>query len=164
MLALALGDEVAEFDDDERKRAEALRDALDGQGDHPLAELAEALRCAAGGRAIDALSHERVVQVAFRRATMRDVNVTRGAWRLGLVMGGVAAAAAAILFVFQPAAPPLASRRTTTVFMASHSTVDLFDAQQALPRFGGESSRIDHIIAVRDKQLRANRFASWGVR
>ncbi|MFP6683519.1 MAG: hypothetical protein VB934_02355, partial [Polyangiaceae bacterium] len=133
-------------------------------GDHPLAELAEALRCAAGGRVIDELSHERVVQVAFRRATMQDARVTRGAWRLGIVMGGVAAAAAATLFVFQPSAPPLSARRTTTVFIASHSTVGLFDAQQALPRFGGESSRIDRIAAVRDKQLRANRFASWGVR
>ncbi len=54
----------------------------------------------------------------------------------------------------QPPAPRIASRSTT----------DLFDATTPFPRTGGESARVDRIAGARAADLRANRFAAWGVR
>ncbi len=48
--------------------------------------------------------------------------------------------------------------------IASRSTQDLFDAATPFPRSGGESARVDRIATARAADLRANRFASWGVR
>ena len=57
-----------------------------------------------------------------------------------------------------PGAPPPAAR------IASRSTTDLFDATTPFPRSGGESARVDRIAGARAADLRANRFAAWGVR
>jgi hypothetical protein len=57
-----------------------------------------------------------------------------------------------------PGAPPPAPR------IASRSTTDLFDATTPFPRSGGESARVDRIAGARAADLRANRFAAWGVR
>lgn len=48
--------------------------------------------------------------------------------------------------------------------IASRSTTDLFDATTPFPRQGGESARVDRIAGARASDLRANRFAAWGVR
>ncbi|MEZ4293974.1 MAG: hypothetical protein R3B70_03275 [Polyangiaceae bacterium] len=48
--------------------------------------------------------------------------------------------------------------------IASRSTSDLFDATTPFPRTGGESARVDRIAGARASDLRANRFAAWGVR
>ncbi len=48
--------------------------------------------------------------------------------------------------------------------IAARSTTDLFDASTPFPRTGGESGRMDRIYGARARDLRANRFASWGVR
>jgi hypothetical protein len=161
LLALTLGDDVADFSDDERRAADTLRQALAGEGVDPLAELAEALRCAAEPRAIDQLSHERLIQLAFMRAAMRRSAASPGPRRVAFVMAAVAAAAAITLVVLQPEAP-VATPSPTLIL--SHSTAALFDVHKPWPRVGGESGRIDRIAQVREKQLRANRFAAWGIR
>ena len=48
--------------------------------------------------------------------------------------------------------------------IAARSTQELFDAATPFPRSGGESARVDRIATARAADLRANRFAAWGVR
>ena len=60
-----------------------------------------------------------------------------------------------------PAATAAAEQRAR---IAARSTSDLFDATTPFPRTGGESARVDRIASARASDLRANRFASWGVR
>ncbi|MFO0585983.1 MAG: hypothetical protein U0441_00520 [Polyangiaceae bacterium] len=65
-----------------------------------------------------------------------------------------AAAATAVAMSPSPSAPRIAAR----------STQEMFDAATPFPRSGGESERVDRIAAARASDLRANRFAAWGVR
>jgi hypothetical protein len=89
----------------------------------------------------------------------------------------VAMAAGALLFVGKlgsdRAEAPVAAVVTTAAPVAAHdrapriaarSTTDLFDAATPFPRTGGESARVDRIAGARAADLRANRFAAWGVR
>lgn len=67
------------------------------------------------------------------------------------------------------AAPPAAATGAApsvqaTPRIAARSTTDLFDATTPFPRSGGESARVDRIAGARAADLRANRFAAWGVR
>lgn len=48
--------------------------------------------------------------------------------------------------------------------IAARSTQELFDAATPFPRSGGESARVDRIATARAADLRANRFAAWGVK
>lgn len=61
-----------------------------------------------------------------------------------------------------PAATAAAGERQARI--AARSTADLFDATTPFPRTGGESARVDRIASARASDLRANRFAAWGVR
>jgi hypothetical protein len=45
----------------------------------------------------------------------------------------------------------------------ARSTEALFDPAEKFPVRGGESARVDKIASARAADLRANRFASWGV-
>ena len=45
----------------------------------------------------------------------------------------------------------------------ARSTQTLFDPGTPFARRGGESSRVDRIARARAADLRANRFAAWGV-
>lgn len=104
-----------------------------------------------------------------------------GARTLATMTAVVALAAGVLLFVGRlgqqaeptasiaqaPAASPqakavAATERTPRI--ASRSTTDLFDAATPFPRTGGESARVDRIAGARAADLRANRFAAWGVR
>lgn len=64
------------------------------------------------------------------------------------------AAATSIAQSASPSAPKIAAR----------STQEMFDAATPFARSGGESDRVDRIAAARASDLRANRFAAWGVR
>lgn len=65
LLALALGDDVAEMDVDEQDAAETLRLAMQGEGTHPLAELAEALRAAHAAAPIAAEDNEALIALGL---------------------------------------------------------------------------------------------------
>lgn len=170
LLALVLGDDVAEAAilDEERAEADALSLALAGQGTHELAELAFALRHAARPRELDEVTHERLLGGALRRKPER-----RAYWPL--VSGVLALAAGVAVFLgsatlerakregaalsLQRLAPLVAATR-----IAPRSTEALFDRALAFELRGGESERVERIVASRASDYRANRFARWGVK
>jgi hypothetical protein len=231
LLALTLGDDVAGVSDQERAAAELLRDALDGRGAHPLAELATALRCAneatamdlddldhetliavtlgdeaaalaaeqqaeaallcralegenahplaelataarhahgAGDGRIDQLTHERLL----RKAGVVERAPSKKERRLstGMIIGAVASIAAGVA-LFLGSMQWLESQSAGGVavhapaeLINARSTQDLFDPAEPFPQKGGESDRLGKIVASRQADLRANRFAAWGVR
>ena len=84
-------------------------------------------------------------------------------------LSGLAAAAAAVALFLNPAADsPTASHLLSgsgaqAALIPSRSTSELFDPATPFPREGGESARIDRIATARAADLRANRYAAWGV-
>jgi hypothetical protein len=162
LISLALGSEAA-VGAHEREEATRLCGALAGQGSHPLVPWATALRVASerlGG--IDAVSHERLL-----RRTMESARA-----RPGALLGALVAVAAAVaLFVGSwdwrddlsgPA--PMAQQAAPVPLVRVRSTQELFDPTVPFDARGGESERMERIVAARAADLRANRFAAWGVR
>jgi hypothetical protein len=153
----------------ERAGAERLRHALEeppsaGQGGVSLADLARALGSAHRPRGIDPLRNEALVVRALSRAPARR--------RAGRVVPVVTAAivsitamAAGIALVMRDSAGPNElSAAAAPSLHRSRSAADLFDSATPFPRAGGESARVDRIASARASDLRANRFAAWGVR
>ena len=185
LLARALGDVGAAPTKVERARAEILRDELDAEGrrgpkvegQSDEAALAGALRAAWAPRPIDPLKNEALIAQAMRKGApaqkprLRVISVTM------VSIGAMAAVAAGILLfagrMVDPeggasktaAAPPAAPMTSAQAsFIPARSAADLFDAATPFPRTGGESARMDRIASARAADLRANRFAAWGVR
>lgn len=61
-------------------------------------------------------------------------------------------------------APAAAPQKEHIARIGVRSTTDLFDATTPFPKQGGETARVDRIAGARASDLRANRFAAWGVR
>jgi hypothetical protein len=185
LLARALGAVDAPSTNAEERAAALLRDALEPSGsaartaarlalegshEEALADLARALRSAHRPAALEPARNEALVARALERrprraATRRLVPVTMSA------LAAVAALAAGVVFSFRakdstPAAsaPAAQMARANLSLIRVRSTDDLFDPAAPFPREGGESARIDRIAMARAADLRANRFASWGVR
>lgn len=165
LLALALGDEVVDgvVLDEERAEAEVLRRALEGDGDHDLAELATALRLAARPTALDALTNERLLRrarVGSERRTLQRIG-----WPLASAVAAMAAGVAVWLTSTADAPRARATAAAAGIeAVEPRSTAGLFDAASPFPVRGGESDRLGRIVASRASDLRANRFAKWGVR
>jgi hypothetical protein len=171
MVALATGNEPA-LSDEDIQSAEALARALDGEGTHELATLATALS-ACNGADIDELGHERVLRRTLFGGDPRHGERTR---RGALVTTLVALAAGIALFAgswqwLETKAGPTSQLAPVSVaavpaaeLVSSRSTAELFDPTQPFPSKGGESERMDRIVSARAADLRANRFASWGVK
>lgn len=120
----------------ERRSASQLADALDGsRGTHELLPLVDALACAAG-----------------RPSPVRQRRVSP--WVVGAA--GLVAAAAAV-FVFTLGRAPVEPGE----LRAARSTDELFDQRFEA---GQASSRVDRIVGERERDLRHNRFAEWGVK
>jgi hypothetical protein len=160
-LGRSLGTEIAASDDDLREAA-GLREALAGRGHHPLAPWAGALRAAAGQHgSIDDLRHERILRRALD-----------GASRPSVVIATIVAMAAAVaLFLgawgergLEAPDAPVAKRGSETELVVARSTQSLFDPTVPFGARGGESDRMERIVEARAADLRANRFAAWGVR
>jgi len=179
LLALTLGEEVAEVSPRERQQAEALGRALEarasadepsraeGEGDvpedvQPLVDLAEAVRAAARPAALDELSSERLIQQALRRARPGR----RAGWRFALAAAAAVAAGLALFVGTGPwtSGPAVVERPEPVELIKARSAQSLFDPTTPFPPQGGETARIDRIAQARAAELRANRFASWGVR
>jgi hypothetical protein len=151
--------------------SKALGSASEGKGSHVAPHIAPVARKERG-------SAEAPAPISLRRFRMGP--------RTFATMTAVAAMAAGVLLLFgklgqREAAPPPAAvamapaasaaaapgqdRPSERVpLIAARSTQELFDASKPFPRSGGESARVDRIATARAADLRANRFAAWGVR
>jgi hypothetical protein len=190
LLSLALGEEVARVSVTELERAESLARALERGADRgaggstddslptepdevrSLVELARAVRAANGRGTLAELSNERLLRRAFAQARPRRRETMRWA-----SFGALAAAAAvALWWVAGPAWPPTeggparsnadapgAAALAVREPVPARSTQPLFDPATRFPVRGGESERVDRIAAARATDLRANRYAMWGV-
>ncbi len=154
----------------EQRAAEELRDALaDARSDHPLAQVARALKHAHAPGEIAELRHEGLLRPALRQSS-------KAARRFGTVLGfGAAlAVAASVLGLYltnadrggPPASQAQAPSTPASEFLPGmvevRSTRDLF-GQEDFPRTGGASERMDRISRARASDLRQNRYTRWGV-
>ncbi|MEZ4225012.1 MAG: hypothetical protein R3B13_28925 [Polyangiaceae bacterium] len=159
LILQALEDPLAEATEDELAESARLRDALAGEGEHAHAHLARALQAAAQPHPLPELLGERVV----RRALPREAKRRR--WPL-VATGATAvlALAASIALVVRSAGHSSSSNelaRQAKELVQSRSTAALFPSKFET---GEASLRMDRITAARERDLRENRFAVWGVR
>lgn len=144
-------------DDAELREAERLREALEGGGEHDLAELARSLRAAWEPGDLSGVEHERLVRAAMSRAR----GGARG--RVIYVAFGATALAAAAAFALTIGRGVLGPGSDAGAELTrSRSTQELFG--EPFPRQGGTSARMDRITDARGRDYRANLFARMGVR
>jgi len=150
LLETALLDPFAEPTAEERARAEELRAALAGGTPHQEADLARQL--AAAFRAAPAGVAAKAAQRASERALPRG-KVVQVAFAATVVLSLAAGALLLVRGVPEraPELAPLAESRSLSPLFAR--------APEA-----SASERLDRIVAVRSRELRDNRFATWGVR
>jgi hypothetical protein len=137
---------------------------------HGGAELARAIAAAHAPKAIDAAAHASIVERALaeaetrkKAAQLREESREKRGKIVRIAFGGTAAAlalAAAVVFVLGRIGDD--GGEATAALVPVHSTQALFD--EPFPRAGGASARLDRIATARAGDLRANLFASWGVR
>jgi len=155
ILERSLEDPFAPATDDEIRESARLRQALEqDDATHPDAALARALRHAVEPAA---LRPGGLPSAAKKTSTGRGrvVYATFGAVAL-------AAAAAFALFVSRPReTPDAAVAAARSKLVASRPTGELF-AERFEP--GASTERIDRIASARERDLRDNRYALWGVR
>jgi hypothetical protein len=164
LIEMALEDPLAQATEAELIESARLRDALADGTPHADTGLLRALGAPfqAPGDGEDAQAAERAVDRALGRRSQatprRRSNVVYA------VFGGAsavlaAAAAVALLVVQTRSAEPVAAAPAGLV--KPHSTTALF-----AERFetGDTTARMDRIAGARSRDLRDNRYASWGVR
>jgi hypothetical protein len=175
LIALAIDDPLAPASEEEIAESERLRRALEGDGQHPLSDLARALaaatRPAALGKSTAArLDAELTGEPPPDRATESERAPSSTARRgtVIYVMFGAAAATLALaasiaLFVGPlrkaPESGDVAARMQDLAL--SRSTAAMF---QEKFETGETTARVDRIATARERELRSNRYALWGVR
>lgn len=138
--------------------ADEFRAALDGERDHPWLELVGALRAAYDPAE---LSADFDTKAAVRRGEWSRVYaLPRRIWPYSISILAAAAAAAFWIGTHRISHSTIAGAETSTLAQ-SRSLSPLF-AETLEPATPTE--RIDRIYAVRSKELRQNRFATWRVR
>jgi hypothetical protein len=155
LLAAALEDPFAPASPEELVESERFKRALDGEGDHVDLALARALSAAHAPKppAIAAIGRA-ALPVERRRAKVSYLSFASGA-------AALAAAAALLLTVgSRERRAPTPDLQALTLAQ-SRSTAPLF---QNAALAGAPSLRIDRIASVRERELRENRYALWGVR
>lgn len=134
--------------EEELKESERLRRELDDKSSsHPDAELARALHLAVAPRPIDELSHRRILDRAVPRRVAAPA-----------ILVAFAAAAAVVVAAVSMNKPAPAR----AALVQPHTTQALFS--EPFKREGDTSKRVDAILASRSRDLRANRYARWGVK
>jgi len=155
ILEQALSDPLAPASDDERRRADLLRESLAGRAESDDLALGRALRAAAVAEPAEVAiaAHER----ALARALPRRSNVV---WAVFGAAGGALALAASIALLVSPVSRESAPAPSRSALLRSRSLAPLLnvEAKNLSP-----SERIDRIASVRQKDLRQNRYASWGL-
>lgn len=180
LIELALEDPLAPANDEEVAESERLRAALESGAAHPDADLARALRAAADPDTLDSADASRLADDAISERAPRSSAPARRSNVVYVAFGAtaaVAALAAAVALVIRPApdrepaavAAKAADREAPGSAVAvSRSTAELFAAEldvgDAASRVGRTSERVDRIAMARGRDLRQNRYASWGLR
>jgi hypothetical protein len=149
---------------EELAESERLRQELEDPGStHKDVLLAREVRLVVAPKAIEAATHRRILDrvvgnpaAAQRRTTL---------W----IVGGAVAAAAGVLFVMtnlgglgSDIAPAPEGSEYGASLVHVRSTEELFTAP--FPKEQLTSQRIDIIAEARSRDLRANRYAKWGVK
>lgn len=174
LLALCLEDPLAEPTPEELRESEELRLALEGNGEHPDALLAQALRAGyapSEPKAPPELSKEltaappsrgRVIYVAFGAAT----TLLAAAAAVALVVGSFTRKHEERLSQVQssegaPAAAMEVDALGRTSQALSRSSASLFHEPFTLEQ---TTARVDRIASARERELRSNLYASWGLK
>lgn len=146
-------------DQREREAADQLRSALEGEREHPLMALAQALQAAYAPSNLERHQAAAAVDQALRGQARLRSSSTRA---LPYAMGVLAMAAGVTLWVSVQQQAPIsmpAARASELAQSRSLSPLFVETIEHASP-----TQRIDRIYAVRSKELRQNRFATWRVR
>ncbi|HEY1536062.1 MAG TPA: hypothetical protein VGF76_18710 [Polyangiaceae bacterium] len=159
LLQAALDDPFAAPSAEELVESERLRRALDGDGDHLDLVLARALSAA---YAPSEAPPKVVAPAALTTSSKPTAKLLY--LRFGGALAALAAAAAVLLVLstrntqhsLEVSAPELPA----LALVQSRSTAALFQSAAV----GPPSARIDRIASARERDLRANRYAMWGVR
>lgn len=161
LIAAALEDPLAPATEEELVASERLRRALEGDGHDPDADLARALRHAGSPKPLDQLTAERVLQKTVGRSSREKrgsvIYVTFGA------VTAVLAVAAAFLLFLRPALDQSRAGELAKDLARSRSTAALFKGPDDFEATV-TTTRVDRIASSREKDLRSNRYALWGVR
>jgi hypothetical protein len=157
LLLSALEDPFATPSPKEIVESERLRRALDGDGDHLDLVLARALAAAYAPSGAPPKALPPATLTAKSKPTAKVFYV-----RFAGVAAALAAAAAVLFTVSTRNTSPEASapELPALALVQSRSTAALFQTASV----GPPSARIDRIASVRERDLRANRYAMWGVR
>lgn len=160
LIGQALEDPLAAPTEDEQRAAAALRAALDDAGLPPNgadAQLAALLRAAVAPGAPSELAVERALRAALPRdGRSRALPVAAG------VTATLLALAASVAIVVRSQHDDRAEQGAQTAeLVTSRSTAALFH-EKFEP--AATSARVDRIALAHSRDLRANRYALWGVR
>jgi hypothetical protein len=154
LIELALEDPLAEASAEELVESDRLRRALEGDGDHPNATLARALRAA--------------IKSPESAPAKRSLPPPRKVYVLFGAAAAITALAASVLLVLrpvesrrEPSAIASSSPATPLALAEARSTQELFTHKFEAAE---TSARVDRIALVRARELRANRYTMWGVR
>ena len=169
LLLAALEDPFAEPSPEELVQSERLRRALEGEGEGDHADLVLA-RALANAHAPSKVAPKIAPPAALLRPSASDSSAASAPpkkasakvfyARFGGIAAGLAAAAALLLAIQTRSSRAPAPDLPTLALAQSRSTAALFQTASA----GPPSERIDRIASLRERDLRANRYAMWGVR
>lgn len=162
--AVAELDPLAPASEAERLEAERLALALEGVGQHELAELALALTAAHRPSEVSELGLARAVKPTTLTANGGGRSTKSRRWfmtRAGSAAAVIALAAAIALTLRtrQQTATPTVLQQPE--FAISRSLAPLFVDQSTQ---GTTTERMDRIVMARSRDLRHNRYLSWRVR
>lgn len=155
LIEAALEDPFAEPSDEEIAESERLRRALDGEGEHPDADLARALSLAHAPRELEPGQSRHLA----RQALTRRSNVIYVVFGAAATL--VAAAAVVMLFLFPASKSAAPAMQPAEKLAVSRSTVSMFNKKFDT---ADTTARIDRIASARARDLRQNQYAMWGVR
>lgn len=154
LVEQALEDPLAPPTEEEMAESARLRDALESGSPHADADLARTLATAVRASAAPPLDAERAERMTTRALDGKKSNVIYVAF--GMAAGAVAIAAS-IAVVMRPSAGRDASE---PVLAVSRSTAPMFHEPFETAT---TSARVDRIARARERDLRDNRYALWGV-
>ena len=158
ILQRALSEPLAPATPAEREGAERLRLALEGEGDSEHLALARALRFAHSAKIPSLELAERAHARALEKAVPKRNNVIYAAFGAVSGMFALAAAVALVLTPLHKASPELRARPELA---RSRSLAPMLNVEATRL---SPSERMDRIASAREKDLRNNRYARWGVR